>query len=214
MAESSPPDNPVVVRGKDGSPVAGELWVMRIGERVVVNQVAKESRKAPEGMFILTSEDKASAVPRLSVYVEVLTIADQIWAILGGKPKYTVVACGRVGDITGIETFDDVARQSIRHEVHWDPAESTLPGAEGHCGISNLHHSNKSRRKQLRSKLADVFQLSPVPVPSDFGDELVTSEMAKSTSKTGDPVKDRVAAIRRLRRERAQILRASGATHH
>ena len=101
---------------------------------------------------------------------------------MGSKPAYTIVACLIVDHIRGIIPPDGF----VVLDVHWELAlmddgrgnkiPNTAPGANGHSGIANLGQGGKGKqdklkRKDLRSKLADIAEVSPVPVPHSFDEE-------------------------------------------
>ncbi len=190
--------------GPTGSPVAPEAWVLRVGQ-VVVNEVATSSAHAPPNMFELTSDDKKSPVPRLSVFAEELTIADQAWAILGCQPKHTVVACAQVERINSLSNA-----AGIRTEVQWDRVlDSDAPGIDGHCGIANLNQGDKRQRRELRSQLADQFRLSKVPVPHNFSEkelQVAAFYIYERDVDSNSPESHWVSAIRNMRRKKSGSL--------
>jgi hypothetical protein len=104
-------------------------------------------------------------------------------------------------------------------QVEWEMAKnhdgsrSDEPGAEGHSGICKLAHgkenrSDKERRLELRSRLADMATISPVPVPHDIPDEHIKVAayfIYQSGRSTVDSrIGDWINAIRQLRRARVQ----------
>jgi hypothetical protein len=206
--------------GSDGEPLPDGTLIFRIGKDVHLNKMAMEQRKALPGMFELSETDKKSDGQRLSVWIEELTIADQGWAFMGAKPVNTVVACLNVDEIRLIP------RQEPFHaiDVQWEQAmfddgtPNHLPGAEGHSGITGLNQGGKgkmdsNRRRALRSMLADMAEISPVPVPHDIHEEQLRNaayfidkqrEQPDGTCET-----HWISAIRQLRRARVRAYKES-----
>ena len=203
-----------ILPGPDGSSVPKCCWIQRIGA-VSVSDIAMQHSTAPPSMFELSSKDKEAGIPRLSVFVHDLTTADEAWAILGGNPKNTVVACANVETVNQVfET--DKQKNIITLVVQWERAASDSPGAAGHCGIANLNIGDKVTRRTLRSKLADAFRLSPVPVPHNFQDEelrvtayYISIGDADNADHESDQERNWYRAIRELRRLRSSSLRRS-----
>lgn len=207
------------VPGKDGDLVPSGILVFRIGKNTQLSPAALERRKALEIMFELSSEDKAAPVPRLSVWIESLTIADQGWAFMGSNPARTVVACLSVDAVHAIP-----AQPSFKPlRVEWEQAmvdddngnktPNTQPGADGHVGIAGLDQGGSGKkdslkRKALRSALADIARISEVPVPHNIEFEHLRIAAyfisIKDDQKTGTSDGDWVKAIRQIRRARAK----------
>jgi hypothetical protein len=184
--------------------------------------MALEQRRALAEMFELSENDKESRGQRLSVWIEALTTADQAWDFMGSKPANTVVACMNADAIRAIPAADGFASLNVEWEcavigeIDGTTRKNCRPGAEGHCGISGLNQGGKGKqdklkRKSIRSQLADVASISPVPVPHDFLEEhLQVAAYYLSTKpgeKTGSPESDWVEATRQLRRSRARASR-------
>lgn len=208
------------VSGNDGAPVPEGLRIFRIGRDIDVSPVVIERKKALEIMFELSEEDKEAEIPRLSVWVEALTVADQAWDFMGKKPNRTVVACLSVGAVNAIQpgdTFGPIRVEWERAMVNdgsGSKAPNTRPGAEGHAGIAGLNQGGKGktdkfRRKALRSALADLARISDVPVPHQFEREHLQVAAyyisRKPEQRTGTSDGDWIKAIRQLRRARANI---------
>lgn len=203
--------------GSDGEPLPDGTLIFRIGKDVHLNQAALEQRKALPGMFELSETDKNSPGQRLSVWIEKLTIADQGWAFMGAKPANTVVACLNVDDIRAFPRQEPF----LALDVEWEQAAfddgtpNHLLGAEGHSGISGLNQGGKgkmdgNRRRELRSMLADLAEISPVPVPHRLPEEhlRVTAYYIHEKRQAGCE-ECWIAAIRQLRRARVQEFRES-----
>lgn len=204
--------------GNDGEPVPAGTLVFRIGKHTDLSPAAVERRKALAIMFELSSEDKAAPVPRLSLWVETLTVADQAWDFMGSNPARTVVACLSVDKIHAMPAQPAFA--TLR--VEWERAmvvdasgnmnANTRPGAEGHVGIAGLNQggpgkADSNKRKALRSALTDIARISDVPVPHSIeADHLKIAAYyisIKENQRTGTPEGDWIKAIRQLRRARA-----------
>jgi len=168
--------------GKDGDAVPPGTLIFRIGKRTKLSPEALRKGKASPEMFVLGSEDKESEGQRLSIWVEELTIADQAWDFMGGKPEHNIVACLTVDKILAIPPQPGFEPP----RVEWEEAlmidgegkqvPNTRPGAEGHTGITGLNQGgdgkiHKRQRSEMRSDLADAAVLSPVPVPHDIPEE-------------------------------------------
>jgi hypothetical protein len=176
-------------------------------------------------MFELSSEDKASPGKRLSVWVEELTIADQAWDFMGAKPESTVVACldvGKIGAIPPEPSFTPLRvewEQALMDDGSGIKVPNTQPGAEGHAGIAGLKQggngkTDTNQRKALRSALADIADISPVPVPHNIS-EVDLRYAAYFICENQGP-RDTTAevhwinAVRQLRRARVRQHRLSG----
>src|SRR2546423_1031753 len=88
--------------GNDGQPVPQRTNVFRIGKDIFLSRAAKQGVKQLPIRFDLSSDDKKAEVPRLSIWVEELTTADQAWDFMGSRPVNTVVACLTADGIRGI----------------------------------------------------------------------------------------------------------------
>jgi hypothetical protein len=191
----------------DGVPLPAGTRVFRIGKDVHLSKAAKDRREAMSTMFELSSEDKASDIPRLSLYIEELTIADQAWDFLGRKPENTVVACLSADDIRKVHADQvvlDIQWHAKMIEVNGEEILDTRPGASGHVGIPNLDKGSKAARKNLRSQLAEAARVSPVPVPHDLDENEIrqaAAQICRTTPQVSD-VENWISAIRQLRRAR------------
>ena len=196
----------------DCVPIPAGLLVFRISKNAVRSPVATDRRQALEMLFELSTEDKKSPGQRLSIWIERLTLPDQAWAFTGSSPEKTVVVCLNVDEIRAITPSGPFHPLDVEWEraLHEDGTPNTLPGAEGHVGITGLNQGGKgkidsSKRKALRSQLADLARVSPVPVPHDIPEDHIR-EAAYWIYRTGDPGNDSqhwIIATRQLRRARA-----------
>jgi hypothetical protein len=197
--------------GKDGDPLPCGTLVFRISETKHVNFVAMGERKALPGMFELSSPEKRSEHKRLSIWAEELTVADQAWDFMGKNPKHTVAACTDVDRIRVIEPpqgFDhlDAVWEKAKNR---DGTPNDRPGTEGHAGLTNLYQGHerrdKEKRSDFRSKIADVFDISPVPVPHEFIDDELRPEAffhyEEHRAADDDPEMHWIQAIRHMRRK-------------
>ena len=207
--------------GSDGEPLPASTLVFRIGKGVHLNSQALEKREVLEIFFKPSSEDEESPGQRLSIWAEDLTLPDQAWDFTGRNPAKTVVACLNVSDIRSIRPPDEFKPL----EVEWEQAllpdgsRNAKPGAEGHCGISGLLQGgdgkrDKERRKELRSRLVDKADISPVPVPHDIPEEYLrvaayfiheNGEMPEGTCEM-----HWIGAVRQLRRAQVKEHEESG----
>jgi hypothetical protein len=203
--------------GNDGDPVPAGVKIFRIGKNTDLNPAAIERRQALAIMFELSTADKAAAVPRLSVWVEALTVADQAWDFMGSNPARTVVACLSVDKVSAIHAQPGFAalrvewEQAMIDDGNGNKTPNIRPGAEGHAGIAGLNQgggkADSNKRKALRSALADIAGISDVPVPHQFEPEHLKVAAyyisRKPEQSTGTPDGDWIKAIRQLRRARA-----------
>jgi hypothetical protein len=202
--------------GSDGDPVPSGTLIFRVGRDVHASEAALERRVPLPGLFELSETDKNAPIPRLSVWVEELSVADQAWDFMGSRPKNTLVACLTVDAVRSINTPEGFAAPDVEWEKALlpDGSPNERPGAQGHCGISNLNQGGngkqdgaKAKRKLIRMKLADAARLSRVPVPHRFDDQhlrvaafyISTKPEHRSDSCEGHWI----SAIRQMRRAHA-----------
>jgi hypothetical protein len=201
--------------GRNGDPLPEGTLVFRIGKNTYASPSAIRENKAHPEMFKPSTNDEDSEGKRLSVWVEELTVADQAWDFMGSRPASTVVACLTVDAVRSIQPPDSFARL----DVEWEQAKlddgslNTRPGAEGHAGIIGLIQGGRCRndsnpRKALRSKLADLAAISPVPVPHDIPEEQLRVAAYFIYLGEGDSKQTSeehwIKAIRQIRRKRVR----------
>ena len=161
--------------GPDGTPVPAGVRLIRMANEpklANLNAVAQErvrAGKALPAFFELSSEDKAQPVPRLSVWVEGLTTAQQAWVLVGAVPTRNWVVLLNADAVRAAETGTEP-----KLDVHWERAtmltpagERVLemrPGWDGHAGITNLDCGNKPHRAALRLYLADIAEMRVLTV--------------------------------------------------
>lgn len=201
----------------DGELLPKGTLVFRIGKGCVLSPAAIEKGTAVPEMFVLSTKDKESPGKRLSIWVEELTVADQAWGIMGSHPDNNVVACLKVDRLHAIPAPDGFVplraewEQATTDDDNGNSVPNTYPGAEGHAGIANLGQGgegkdHKRKRHLLRSKLADIADLSPVPVPHNFPDDhlrVAAYYISQGSKSCAQNAESRwVSAIRQLRRAR------------
>ncbi|MEG4396915.1 hypothetical protein [Microcoleus sp. BROC3] len=127
--------------------------------------------------FILSTEDKKSVPPHLSVWVDYLTTPEQAYQFLPTDSPRKLVLYLKVNEIRQIQANSGQCVYPNLLNVIWvyiyiyckvkDKSVKDLrPGAEGHAGITGLEEDSvtneltksqkKLLRKDLRSKLAEL----------------------------------------------------------
>ncbi len=125
--------------------------------------------------FELSTEDKKSAPPHLSVWVDYLTTPEQAYKFLPENSPRKLVIRLKVSEIRQIQVSSaqsiysnllDVIWIYIHCKVKGKSVKDRRPGAKGHSGIIGLDEdsgpkeltkSQKKRlRKNLRAQLADL----------------------------------------------------------
>jgi hypothetical protein len=203
--------------GNDGDQLPAGTLVFRIGKNTQLSPAALEGKRASPEMFELSTDDKNSPGKRLSVWVEGLTVADQAWALMGAKPERTVVACLSVDSINAIPAQPGFSALRVEWEqaVTQEGDGKTVPnrrlGAEGHSGIAGLLQGgngkmDSTKRKALRSALADIAEISLVPVPHDIPEDHIrlAAYFICEKGHPGGETQHWIMAVRQLRRERAR----------
>lgn len=204
--------------GRDGEPLPPRTLVFRIGKNAQLSPEAQRRRRALPIMFEPSSDDKASASKCISIWVEELTVADQGWAMMGANPKNTVVACLEADAIWAVPAPSGFEPMRTQWEVARLPGGelNTAPGAEGHAGIWGLIQGgdgkqDKAKKSALRSVLADLAAISPVPVPHDLAQAYIETAAYYISEKHGGCCCTNEAhwilALRQLRRERVRAAR-------
>lgn len=204
--------------GCDGDTLPANTLVFRIGRKAELSPEALEKKRAMEVMFKPSSLEEQSLGQRLSVWVEELTLPDQAWAFMGCNPEKTVVACLGVDAIRAIQPPESFRSLDVEWEkaLNQDGTVNELPGADGHVGITGLLQggngkTDRNRRKTLRSKLADLASISPVPVPHDIPEENIRVAAyfiyQNLLGRSSSPDLDWIEAIRRMRRIRVRQYR-------
>jgi hypothetical protein len=152
-------------QGRDGEPLPSGEWVLRLA--ALTKDVLESDRPSPKA-FELSTEDRQSLPPRLSVWAERLTTPHQAWSLLGARSEYQLVLRLNVDVIRSLRPEPD-SPDVLGLDVQWhwlmvqDAAGSwipdTRPGAVGHAGITGLARGGGVTRlhtKSLRSQLADA----------------------------------------------------------
>ncbi len=148
--------------GPDNSPLPGGELVFRLPREPNLDRVNRElldqlaaGLSVPD-FFNLSSDDKDSPIPHLSMWCEKLTTVAQAWVLSGSRPanKYLVRlpvdAVRRVGPL-------DVRWFRALTSGPDGPCLEMRPGWQGHCGVTGLVEStDKIARRALRLKLVDI----------------------------------------------------------
>ncbi|WP_017716053.1 hypothetical protein [Kamptonema formosum] len=128
-----------------------------------------------EDEFTLSSEDKKSIPPHLSVWVDSLTTPDQAYEFFAdGSPRKLVLRL-KVDEIRKIQgnSGEDVYANLLNviwvylfSEINGQRVRDCRPGADGHSGITGLDEKSvpdglnkrlqKNLRKDLRAQLAEL----------------------------------------------------------
>ncbi|MEG4582985.1 hypothetical protein QUA71_25720 [Microcoleus sp. MON1_C5] len=125
--------------------------------------------------FNLSTEDKKSVPPHLSVWVDYLTTPEQAYKFLPENSPRKLVLCLKVNEIRQIQANSGQCVYPNLLNVIWvyiyckvkdKSVKDPRPGAEGHAGITGLEEDSvtneltksqkKLLRKDLRSKLAEL----------------------------------------------------------
>jgi hypothetical protein len=125
--------------------------------------------------FELSTDDKKSVPPHLSVWVDYLTTPEQAYKFLPENSPLKLVICLKVSEIRKIQAPSAQCIYSNLLDVIWiyiyckvkgKSVKDRRPGAKGHSGIigldensspKELTNSQKKRlRKNLRAQLADL----------------------------------------------------------
>lgn len=148
----------------DGQPLPGGEWVLRLA---LLSKDVRDTGRPNPNAFELSSEDRQSTPPRLSVWVERLTTPHQTWVLLGARPEYQLVLQLNVDAVRSLRPEPDSA-EVPGLDVLWDRlmgldeagnrVPDPRPGAEGHAGLTDLARGDGVTRlhtKSFRSQLAD-----------------------------------------------------------
>jgi hypothetical protein len=154
-------------------PVRDDCWVIRLGrlpkdftKSGKISAIQLGESKA----FELSSLDKKSIPPHLSVWVDVLTTPEQAYSFLPKDSPCRLVIRLKVAEICQtVGCSSDGTEHPGLLAVIWvhrmintpngQPSRDFRPGALGHAGITGLDEqsvSNKILRKDLRAQLAEL----------------------------------------------------------
>jgi hypothetical protein len=135
-----------------GEPLPATSWVIRL------LRISKDGKvETTEFDFVLSSKDKQTDPPLLSVWEETLTPPKQALAIVNTTGEVYGGYCRL--SVEAVRQIRCVELPEHRLEVVWDPLEPMPPGGEGHAGVSGLERPTgvpKSAFKTLRVQLADM----------------------------------------------------------
>jgi len=135
-----------------GEPLPATSWVIRL------LKISKDGKvKTTEFDFVLSSKDKQTDPPLLSVWEETLTPPKQALAIVSTTGEIYSGYCRL--SVEAVRQIRCVGLPEHQLDVVWDPLEPMPPGGEGHAGVSGLERPTgapKSAFKTLRVQLADL----------------------------------------------------------
>jgi hypothetical protein len=141
----------------------------RLPDGIIVLRLAKPSSassdapRAHESNFSLSSDDEVSELQSLSVWVIDLTPVKRAREFMGElRAQYRMALYLNVNDIRAIRWPSGEVGSPL--DVVWDPLPQ--PDAKGHSGIIGLKrppHTERSKYKALRVKLADLARAELLP---------------------------------------------------
>ncbi len=147
--------------GPDGTPLPGGLTTFRLALEPRRDQLGPEgcdrldAGLVPFEFFALSTADRASAVPHLSVWCAGLTTVPQAWAILGGAGARYLLTL----PVDGVRALPPLDVCWFRAARAGGAAEDR-PGWAGHAGVVGLDTGGRLERKQRRLDLADLASRS------------------------------------------------------
>ncbi len=143
-----------------GEPVPG-------GETVIRMATPLHFGGSLDAAFSPSSQDEASPLQSVSVFVEILTTPEQAATFVA--PRYTLALRLSVDAIRALRPepdIPDVPRLNVVWDVlNTDSAPDTRPGAAGHARITGLvrpHTIPRSVYRSYRLQLADLAQATGV----------------------------------------------------
>jgi hypothetical protein len=164
-------------RGPQDEPLPADTIVLRASKLPPDYQAERPlSREAFN--FQLSTSDKLQPVPKLSVYVHVLTTEAQACALVGDGTTHRLIVRLSVSAIRAIDVEGHCLDALWDEAIRDDGTPDTRPGAEGHAGIAGLHRPPQAPKtvfKTLQVRLADavgqnytVIDLPDVPAGAPF----------------------------------------------
>lgn len=136
-----------------------------------------------EEEFTLSSDDKTSVPPHLSVWVDSLTTPEQAYRFLSANSPRKLVLCLKVNEIRKIQGNSggcvypgllNVLWVYLFQEINGKRVRDCRPGADGHSGITGLdegsipkeltNRQQKNLRKDLRVQLAELASKDCFPI--------------------------------------------------
>jgi hypothetical protein len=136
-------------------PLPNEAIVIRIVPPSEPYYDAGKKKPHPKA-FELSTADKEQDPPRFSVYDRSKTTIEQAKAITN-KPYDTYAFALGVAKIRQIDNGRlDVVEDPLKHPLN------SLPGAEGHCGVTGLHRlpeEPKARTENIRWQLTEISEI-------------------------------------------------------
>lgn len=146
--------------GSLGAPVPDNVTIVRLGKPMMDTL---ESHMAHEAHFSLSSEDEATSLQSLSVWVVDLTPPEKAQELMGAnRATYRLALHLNTTAVRAIRLADDAPFHPLN--VVWDPDPRS--GAEGHAGITGLMRppgGERMKYKALRAKLAQLAVVEILP---------------------------------------------------
>ena len=136
--------------------VAPDTVVFRLVRINKLEFVPPGVEKPLPSAFELSSDDRKDPIPLLTVWDHAKSSISQVNAIRNDEGGSNKAFALRAADVEKKVSFHDGS-----HPLHVvrDPLDLSLPGADGHCGISGLHkrHGEQTQwYKSLRVQLVDL----------------------------------------------------------
>ncbi|MGB0561800.1 MAG: hypothetical protein ACPGVO_08350 [Spirulinaceae cyanobacterium] len=142
------------------------------------NRVSANQIQLSQDMFALSSGDKKSTPPHLSVWAEIFTTPKQAHGFLKiaqGKDRRRLIlrlGVDKIRALVGNNSIRDYAELLDVIWVYLEGEQSKFSGADGHSGITGLEskregafaqvENKKYLLKSLRSQLADIASVTGV----------------------------------------------------
>ncbi|MBI3947759.1 MAG: hypothetical protein HY321_17700 [Armatimonadetes bacterium] len=166
--------------GRDGEPLPAGVEVFRLALGLMVeSKDFQQTGRVPRTVFDLSSGDKASSTPRLSVYASDLTRIAEAWAFLDLSAKYgysvhistdqvRTVGAEMAGHCRGHQLVVEWEAKKIQDPQTGMEVLDERPAAKGHAGIAGLSEADYSSaaRKNIKRKLAAFAEVRPLPAVS------------------------------------------------
>lgn len=151
--------------GIDGEPLLDSEIVLRLA-----NPSKYQNRVPDSGMFKLSSDDRNSPTPRLSVWCQRLTTPAQAYDLTGKKPGNNLTLRLLVSAVRTVQIGDGLPHLDVEWEPLYERDEEGNPsldeagnpirdrreGAVGHAGIRHLEKGSDSKNRKARVRLAEL----------------------------------------------------------
>lgn len=140
------------------------------------------SGKPHPAAFEFSSADKAQANPLLSVFLKDLTSRQQAKKLVSASEDSTLLFLPtdkvRAITVAGNTTLDVVWDEMKLSDLNGIQVKVTLPGSDGHCGISNAYpsdiHNVKIIRNRIRDELVGISRVEKESGPSTWCNNLIS----------------------------------------